>query len=81
MSIVYNLACKGYVFIIGKGAPINHYGRKSEFDTALTKLKSITMVEVETDLGIGLSQLFSILYSSLCHIAQKGLISILTSST
>lgn len=76
VSIFNDLLGEGNVFFVWKTRAINHYAREAHVDAALAGLEAITVVEVEYDFGLFATELFSIFYCTLCHIAKEGLVGI-----
>ena len=80
MSVINNLLCQSDVLLVWKSRTVDHYRREAEVNTALTCLEAITVIEVENDLWVVATQLLSVLYSTLSHVAEQCRVSILAST-
>ena len=80
MSIFYYFLGEGDVLLIRQVRTINHYRRETEINAALAGLEAVTMIQMKNNLGMLPTEFFSVLYCTLSHVAEKGLVSILTST-
>ena len=78
VSVLNDRARQSDVLVIGEVRTVDHHRGEAHFDTALAELAAITVVEVKGDLRIGAAQLLSVFYSTLSHVAQERLVSVLT---
>jgi hypothetical protein len=78
MSIVGNLLGEGDILFVWKSGTIDHDGGETEINAALAELERITMVKMEDDLRMLPAKLLGIFYSTLRHVAEEGLVGIVT---
>ena len=78
VSIVHHLLGEGDVFLVREGGGVNHHGAETHVNAALAQLEAVAVVQVEHNLGMLPAQLFGIFHSTLCHIAQEGLVGVVT---
>jgi hypothetical protein len=76
MSIFNNFLCQSDVLLIRQSRTVDHYRREAQVYTVLAKLEAVSVVEVQNDLRMIATQLLSIFYSALCHVAEQDRISI-----
>ena len=78
VSIFNDLLRQGDVFVVGKRRTVDHYRREAHIDAALAGLERVSVVEVQHDLGLGPTQLLGILHGAFGHVAQQGLVGVVT---
>ena len=80
MSIFNHFLSEGNVLLIRQVRTIDHHRREAEINAALAGLEAITMIQVKHNLRMLPTELLSILYCTLSHVAEQGLVSILAST-
>src|SRR5574344_470372 len=78
MSIFNNLLCQCNILLIRKSRTVDHYRRETEVYTTLAKFEAISVVKVKSDLRMSTTKFLCIFNSTLCHIAKKSLVCIVT---
>ena len=79
VCVIDNLFGQSHIFFVWKRRTVNHNRRKTILYARFAYFKAVAVVEVKHNRNI-VSQFLCILYSSLCHITQQGLIGILSRS-
>ena len=77
VSVLNHLLSQRYVLVVGEVATVDHNRRETHIDAILAELERVTVVEVQNDRNV-LTQLLSVLNSTLSHIAEQSLVSVLT---
>jgi hypothetical protein len=78
VCIIGDFLGKGDVLFVRKGRSIDHNGAEAHIDAALAKLEAVAVVEVKDDLGMLPAEFLGICDSAFGHIAEKGLVGIIT---
>ena len=76
VSIFYHLLGDADVLLIRKRAAIKHNAGETIVDAVLAELEAVAVVEVKNNLRILATELLSIFYSTLSHIAKDGAVCI-----
>ena len=80
VCVVNNLFGESNILLVGEVATVNHNAREAHIDTRFAQLEAVAVVEVESDRNV-FTELFCVLNSTLSHIAEEGLVSVLTSAS
>ena len=78
VSVLNDRTRQSNVLVVGEVRTVDHHRGEAHFDTALAELEAITVVKVKGDLRISAAQLLSVFDSTLSHVAQERLVSVLT---
>ena len=76
MCIVNNLLGEGDVLLVRKGGSVDHNGAEAEVNAALAGFEAVAVVQMKDDLGVLPAKFLCILHSTLCHIAEEGLVGV-----
>jgi hypothetical protein len=80
VSVIHNLLGEGDVLLIREGRSVDHHGAEAKVYAALAGFKAVTVIQVEADLGFLPTQFLCIFHGAFCHIAEKGLVGVVTCS-
>jgi len=78
VSVFHDFFGQGNVVFVRMMGTIDHHGRETHVDARFAQFKGITVVEVKGDLRFFHTQFLGVFHSSLSHVAQQGLVGVLT---
>ncbi len=75
VGVFDHLAGERHVLVVGEVAAVDHHRREAHVDARFAEFEGVAVVEVQAD-GDVAAQLLGILYGSLGHVAQDGLVGV-----
>jgi hypothetical protein len=78
VSVINHLLGEGDVLLVREGGGVDHHGAEAHVNAALAQLEAVAVVQVEDNLRILPTQFLGVFYGTLCHIAEEGLVGVVT---
>ena len=78
VSVLNHLLGEGDVLLVRQGRSVDHHRAEAHVNAALAQLEAVAVVQVKNNLGVLPTQFLGILNSTFCHVAEEGLVGVVT---